>query len=146
MQVLDKSVVVQIEWLFIVMRELGAVFGAHLIDRTFIIYQELAGLKFVYPVAVLFFLQPFIDEFFRLHTQVGRNARDICTSEGWCHGLAAVGATHAIHLFPHAGIGFRYQFRHVFRHYIVQLVQKGRQFTLFAGRHHAETFQIHREM
>ena len=56
-----------------------AVAGAHFIDAALIVFEvkKLAGLRFIHPVALAVFVQPFFAECFGRHPQVGGDAFDI---------------------------------------------------------------------
>jgi len=84
------------------MREAGAIVGPHFIYRTHIGIQveELAGFRFVEPIAQVVFPQPFFLKILYAHVQECGNAFQVFAVIGRRHGFAAVRATQAIYFMP----------------------------------------------
>lgn len=141
----DKSLIVIIKGLLVVVRELRAIHRPHFVDAAAIIrLQKLAGLLVVHPIAIVrILMQPLCLKVFRAHAQVLRNAQDVFSVKGRRHCLAAVGAGGAINVRPDLGVCFGHQLRHILRHSLIQFLKKGDQSVFVARRAPAKILKIH---
>ena len=134
MNVLDKGIVIEVERAFVMVRKLGAIPGAHLVNAAFIVDQELAGLYFIDHIAgVFFFYQPLIVKGLWTHPEVGGNTFNIGLGKYRGHGFAAIGTGGAIRFFPYFRILFRNDPGETPGYCGIQLFEKTFQLFPFAG-------------